>query len=67
MASFSTGTTLSQPPGSTAPVITSMQSAAAARVSGASPAACVAWMRKDRPPTLTALLSSATPSMATRS
>ena len=53
-ASSSTGTTLSQPAGSTAPVITWMQWSASASDSGGSPAAWVAWMRKVRAPALAA-------------
>ena len=42
----STGTTQSQPAGSTAPVMISMQCPGPASVSGAWPAACVAWIRR---------------------
>jgi hypothetical protein len=41
----STGTTQSQPTGSIAPVMISMQCSVDASVSGASPAACIAWIR----------------------
>jgi hypothetical protein len=44
----STGMTASQPPGSTAPVMTSMQAPAPASVCGGSPAGCIPWMRNVR-------------------
>src|SRR6202042_2230031 len=49
-----TGTTLSHPVGSTAPVITSMHAVRDPITKGASPAACVAWIRNFRTPPLTA-------------